>query len=293
MRLSTFMLAALLLLIFIGCNEGGNKDFSLTSIDYKQEETYASDTNAKQAGVKEEQKQKPGDIERVTGQDWEKKIIKTATINIEAKDYSKYYTALYASVKRVGGYVAQEDQSHSEYKTENIVSLKVPVDQFEEAIDLIVTGTGHEKLIEKKIGSEDVTGQIVDTKARLEAKRQVRLRYLELLKQAKNMEEVLQVQNEINDLQEQIELAASRISYLNGSAAYSTIHLTFFQVLNPSASIDTEPSFFVRVSNAFRNGWEVIQHLLLGLISIWPVLIIIAGLWIGFKKWKLAKPKTA
>ena len=293
MKLSTLMLAALLLLIFIGCNKGRNHDLTLATVDHKKEEkNYATDSIGP-TGVANEHQQKPNENAGIPNPDWDKKIIKTANLNLEVKDYNKYYSVLYASVKRIGGYVAQEDQTQSEYKTENVVAIKVSVAQFDQAVSLVINGTGHEKLIEKKITSADVTGEVVDTKSRLEAKRQVRIRYLELLKQAKNMEEVLLVQNEINDLQEQIEMAAGRMSYLTQSAAYSTIHLTFFQVLNPSASINTEPSFFVKIKNAFANGWNFIKQLLLGLISIWPLLIAIAGVWFAFKRWKLSKVKTA
>jgi hypothetical protein len=52
----------------------------------------------------------------------------------------------------------------------------------------------------------------------MEARKKVRDRYIELLKQAKNMSEVLQVQNEINNTQVEVEGAAGRI-------ACSVIHL--------------------------------------------------------------------
>lgn len=288
------MLAALLLLICIGCNEIRTQDVSLTESTLKKEEQgYIADTASLPGTSNEAEQQNPAGTLNVPKPDWDKKIIKTATVSLEVKDYNKYYSVLYASVKRTGGYVAQENQSQTDYKTENVVTIKVPVAQFDEAVRLLINGTGEEKLIEKKIGSEDVTGEIVDTKSRVEAKRQVRLRYLDLLKQARNMEEILKVQNEINDLQEQIEMASGRMSYLNQSAAYSTIHLTFFKVLNPSAAIDTEPSFSVKLKNAFQNGWDFIKLLVLGLISIWPLLLLITGVWIGFKQWKSSKIKTA
>jgi hypothetical protein len=287
------MLAALLLLAFIACNRENN-DIALTTSDIKQEQkAYATDTAVLPGITDNEEQQQPNRSRGDVVHDWDKKIIKTASLNVEVKDYQKYYTALYASVRRVGGYVAQENQTQSEYKTENVVAIKVPVTQFDEAVNLLINGTGQERLIEKKIGSDDVTGEVVDTKSRLEAKRQVRLRYMDLLKQAKNMGEVLQVQNEINDLQEQIEMAAGRMSYLNNAAAYSTINLTFYQVLNPSAGINTEPSFVVKLVSAFQNGWDFIKLLLLGLISIWPFLILFGGVWLGFKKWRSSRVKTA
>jgi hypothetical protein len=292
MKWLLFMLAALLLVVCIACNEAQNKVSDITLADAKDEEKpYVSDT----IGQTEKYERQPAGTRNIpsnANQDWEKKIIKAATLNIEAKDYNKYYSFLQESVKSVGGYIAQEDQAQTEYKKANVVVIKVPVAQFDEAVSVFVNGTGQDKLLEKQIASQDVTSQVVDTKSRLEAKRQVRLRYLELLKQARNMGEVLQVQNEINELQEQIEMAAGRIAFLSQSSAYSTINLTFFQVLNPSASIDIEPSFFLRMASAFEDGWNFIKLLLLGIISIWPLLLGVAGMWLGFKKWKSYKPKT-
>jgi len=288
------MLAALLLMICLGCSKSKNQDVSLSIVDAKQEDrAYIADTTTPVNSQYEQQPQKENENQNPVNLDWDKKIIKTATLQVETKDYKKYYSSIYPSVKRVGGYVAQEDQNQTEYKNENVLTIKVPVQQFDEALGILINGTGNEKLVEKKIGSEDVTGQVIDVMSRLEAKREARLRYLDLLKQAKNMQEVLQVQKEINDLQEEIEMAAGRMSYLNHSADYSTIQLTFFQVLNPSAHTDKEPSFFLKLVKAFENGWNFIQQLLLGLISIWPLIIVVAGIWLGFRKWKLAKVKTA
>ena len=292
MTFTSSMLSALLILLCIACNNGKTNSSDVAVKDIKTEESYAGDSVGLPAAMQQEQ-QKPGKNGDLSGIDWDKKIIKTATLQVEVKNYSKYYSTMYEIVKSMGGYIAQENQSQSDFKTENIVTIKIPVMQFNEATTLLINGTGNEKLKEKNIGSEDVTTQVVDTKSRLEAKRQVRLRYLDLLKQAKNMDEVLQVQKEINALQEEMEMAAGRMTYLNQSAAYSTINLTFYQVLNPSASSDKEPGFLLKLVNAFRNGWIFIQHLILGLTSIWPLFILIGGVWLGIKKWRVSKIKTA
>ncbi len=42
--------------------------------------------------------------------------------------------------------------------------------------------SGSVKMVEKKITTEDVTGEVVDTKSSLLAKAQMRLKYLEFLK---------------------------------------------------------------------------------------------------------------
>jgi len=224
-------------------------------------------------------------------QDWNKKIIKTANLNLEVKDYNVYNSSLREKLKQFGGYIAQEEQSQSEYKIENILTIKIPVDQFDDAVNSISSNV--KELNEKKITSEDVTTEVIDTRSRLEAKKQVRLRYLDLLKQAKNMEEILSVQSEINGIQEQIESAAGRMEYLQHSSSFSTIHLTFYQVLNGAAIDSDKPAFSTRITNAFRFGWNWIGELSIGIVSIWPLLLAVFAIIIFYKRANRSKPKQA
>ena len=207
--------------------------------------------------------------------DWDKKIIKTATVKLEVKDFKKYDAIIHATTRKYGGYIAQEEQNLTDERSETILSIKVPVQQFETMMNELAAADV--KIIERKIASQDVTGEVIDTKSRLEAKRQVRLKYLDFLKESKNMEDVLKVQAEINELQEEIEAAAGRIDYLSHQAAYSTINLSFYQPVNGFKPVDVSPSFFTRVSHAFKTGAEWIADIFVALISIWPLLLIIIG----------------
>ena len=246
-----------------------------------------------QNDTKKQKQEKPQEpVQTQPKIDWDKKIIKTATLNLEIKNYNDFYKSIREKVAQLGGYVAQEQQTETDYKIENTLSIKIPVDQFDIALSQVTTNV--EKINTKLVTSEDVTGEVVDTKSRIEAKRQIRLRYLDLLKQAKNMGEILNVQSEINDVQEQIESASGRVSYLTHSSAYSTINLTFYQVLNATAKIDdSSPSFATRISKAFGIGWSWIGELFVGLISIWPLLLLITGIIFYFKRNKIVKTKTA
>lgn len=224
-------------------------------------------------------------------QDWDKKIIKNASLNLEVKDYNTFSASLREKIKNLGGYIAQEEQTQSDYKIENSITVKVPVDQFDNAVVQLTANT--EKINEKKITSQDVTTEFIDTKSRMESKKQVRLRYMDLLKQAKNMEEILNVQSEINEIQEEIESAAGRIEYLGHSSTFSTIHLTYFQILNSSAKDSNKPSFGTELSNAFKTGWNWFGDLFVGLVSVWPLFLLIFTGIIIYKKTKLQKPKQA
>lgn len=223
--------------------------------------------------------------------DWDRKIVKTANLNLEVKDFNSFYKFLKNSVSNVGGYVAQESQSQDEYKIVNTVSIKVPVDQFDNALTVLLDGA--KTIKEKTVNSADVTGQIIDTKSRLEAKKQVRMKYLELLQQAHKMDDILSVQTEINEIQENIEAANGQLASLGHSAAFSTINATYFQVLNDAAQKDDgKSSFGKEIKGAFSTGWNWLAGVFIALLNIWPIILILTFLGIVINRRLSAKPKT-
>jgi hypothetical protein len=302
------LLAALLLWFFIACNDKSSvaeqksaADVALlkTTDNYRPEESNKSyetaDTIAAPAPLKEEEAPKQaGAPSPSQNNDWDKKIIKNATLVVEAKNQKSFNDFVHEQVKRTGGYVAEEEQTKSDYKIENIATIKVPVDQFDNLVKSL-TSVKDENIVTQKVTSQDVTGEVIDTRARTEAKRQIRLRYLDLLKQAKNMEDILKVQEEINNIQEEIEAGAGQVKYLTHAAAYSTVQLTFYEILNPSAEDNRSPGFGTRVLNALGNGMDWLGELLVVLLTLWPLWLLAAALVWGFRRWRKTKPdpKTA
>ncbi|MBK9380626.1 MAG: DUF4349 domain-containing protein [Chitinophagaceae bacterium] len=253
-------------------------------------QNYIADSAA--SPQKEEKQQQPKEKKQpLVNAEWDKKIIKTALLNLEVKDYTGYYSSLREKIKNLGGYIAQEEQRQSAYKIENTLVIKVPVEQFDNA--LVQLTDKAEKLNEKKITSQDVSAEYIDIRSRMESKKQVRQQYIALLKQAKNMEDILNVQSEINSIQEEIEAAAGRVEFLGHSSAYSSINLTYYQVLNSSASDNDKPSFGTRISAAFKTGWEWITSLFVGLVSVWPLCLVTFFALIFYRRMKPAKVKQS
>lgn len=297
MKTKLSITAILLAAVFISCNHKGKDQYAFKDSEITELKGTVSDQNSS-----EEKKQIPvgkfsplptdsagAPIQTIpaSNPDWDSKIIKTATLRLEIKDFKKYNDYVHNTVRQFGAYVAQEDQNLSDEKSETTITIKVPVTQFEPMMNKLPADDS--KVMEKKISTEDVTGEVVDTKSRLEAKKQMRLKYMEFLKQSKNMEEVLQVQNEINGIQEQIESAAGRVAFLSNQSAMSTINLTFYQPMEGYKPADATPSFLTRIGNAFKTGVSWIAELFVGLVSIWPLLLIVFAAYFGWKKLKPAK----
>jgi hypothetical protein len=301
-------LIAVSMLTLLSCHSVNEKDVEsgkekeiadLTVMDVKQfappgvkmeEETRADFEND---GQEDKQlppgdKQLPGKPAAATTQDWTRKIIKTADINVEVKDHELFYNLLYEKVKNLGGYISSEEQTQDDYRIQNHLIIKVPVAQFDNAI----TGIDKDVLnvVQRKISSQDVTAEVIDTRSRMMAKKKVRQRYTELLGMAKTMEDVFTVEKEINSIQEDIEAADGRLSYLGHASAYSTINFTYFQVLNAAAKKMGDPGFGTQLKDALSAGMSWISWLLLSAISVWPLwLFAVSGYWLFKRRFRKIK----
>jgi hypothetical protein len=211
-------------------------------------------------------------VATTTTADWERKIIKTADLAVELKDYARYDKDMRAQLKNFGAYIASEEQRSDGLRISNTMAIKVPVAQFDNLVNSF-GGEGAE-VVQKRISSDDVSGELVDIRSRTEAKKQVREKYLQLLKQAKNMKEILEVQTEINSLQEEIEAANASATFLSHQSAFSTVNLTYYQLLTDTPHSAT-PTFITRLTNGFMQGLQGIGSLLVLAVTIWPLVLVV------------------
>jgi len=288
---------AAIAMLALACNSAASNKKSARISDVQLEKIKSEDQIAKSAsadttaiGVINDEPEKfkaPPPIKTII--DWDKKIIKTADIKLELKDYGNYNKTIHSNLKIYGAYIAKEEQSQLDGLLQNTVTIKVPVDRFDDLVNSF-NGDGI-TVIEKKINTEDVTADYIDGKARLEAKKQVREQYLQLLKQAKNMKDVLTVQQEINNIQEEIESVNGRINYLSHQAAYSTINLNYYQYLFGKNPLNNHPTFITKIYDAFKDGFSLIGNLSIFIVTIWPLIVaaIVVVLIIKKKKWRTQK----
>lgn len=294
MKITTACGVLLAITIFLSCNEADKK--SSLAENSQISGLVTTDRNTDHTNTAGDNEQVPVSTDSVAGHvhanqvntndptpgiDWDKKIIKNATVKYEVKSFDQFNKEMRERVIKFGGYIAQENNYRHEDRKEVSLVIKVPVQQFEPMMNDISGKDARQ--VERTIKSEDVTGQVVDTRSRLEAKKEMRQKYLEFLRQSKNMEEVLKVQAEINSIQEEIEAAAGRIQYLNKSAAFSTINFSFYEPIEGFKAPVEDNSFWHKTGSAFSRGGEMVKGLMLAIISIWP--LILAGL-IGLLVWK-------
>ncbi len=201
------------------------------------------------------------------------KIIKTANIKFRVRNYKQSQVNIAEIIKKYQAYIASENEQNIYDSLENTMSIRVPANKFDLLIESLLKESDY--LDYKNIQAQDVTAEFIDNEARLKAKRQVERRYLAILNRADNVKDILEVESQLGQIREEIEATEGQLKYLNDQVNYSTITLVFYQTLNrlPQA----ENSFFYRLGEAFIKGWNALLSLFVGLIYLWPFLLIIGG----------------
>ena len=259
-------LAIFLSLIILGCM---GKESSYESVSSYKEETKASSLYDEEYSAYEQD----GAISSKDKEIIPEKIIKSASISIEIEDYEESIAKIKESVKKWKAYISEEDERNYSYQISNTLIIRVPAKYFDSLIADIIKDV--KQVDTKSISSLDVTEEYIDIETRLKTKREYEKRYLKLLAQAKNIEEILKVEEQIRIIREEIEAKQGRLKYLNDRIGYSTITLNIYQYFDDLY----KPGFFKKSLEAFEGGWKGLKVFIIGLFYIWPVwVILITGL---------------
>lgn len=205
------------------------------------------------------------------------RLIKTAELDLLSTNIQKSKLALDKLVTLNEGYYGNELFERNQFRATYTLELRVPAAHFEQVLSGI--SKGKDQLLAKNVHTKDVSEDYADTETRIQSKRAYLNRYQELLKQAKNVDELLRMEEEIRNLIEEIESREAHLHFLKSQISYSTVQITltqkFKQAVKPE---EPETGFGADALEALANGWQGIQRLLLNLLKVWPVLILIAGI---------------
>lgn len=216
-----------------------------------------------------------------------KKIIKDGRLGIKVTELEKAKSRIDTLVKNNGGYYANENFNNTDYEASYNLRIRIPTDKFEKFIAEAESGDG--EILYKQIDARDVTDQFIDLETRLETKRNYLTRYRELLKQAKNVKEILEIEEKIRGLEEEIESTTGRLKYLGDLVDYSSLDLMISKRKEFRYTPGERDKFTERLKQSLSKGWIGFVDFLLFLIRIWPFWIIVSVLFYFWKRIKNRK----
>jgi hypothetical protein len=213
-------------------------------------------------------------------------LIYRAEVRLRVNNMARTSARLDSLVRRSGGYLSASQQTRdddiSEWRQE--MTIRVRPGRFQS----LLTALDHLGTVEnKKLSTDDVTAQHADVSARLRTKRAVEQRYVALLSKAQKIKDILDIEEKIGQVREEIESTESRLKTLNDEVTYSTIQLTCYQPIAQAVPDAPVISLASRVVEAFYGGWSLLTSLLVGVVGMWPLLLLGAAAWWGVRRWRL------
>lgn len=208
------------------------------------------------------------------------KIIKTARLRYPTQDLKASFDAIYKSAKIYKAYI-QNDNSGTDYGSYyRNLTIRIPNTSFDAFIAEISKGVTHFDV--KEIAAQDVTEEFVDVTARLKAKHNLESRYLEILKKATKVSEILEIEKELSKIREEIEVAEGRLNYLENRVAMSTISIEMYT--EKAEGTGTRVSYGSKMWNAITSGFNGLSSFFLGLLQIWPFILIFVVVFIFVRR---------
>ena len=273
-----FLLSLSIVILSLACSNGGSNanisdELEDVNMDYAVSETIMSSKQVLPAAN--------------SGRTFEQKLIKESYLNFETQDLDKTYNHIIRFIKQSGGFIQDDNSNKSYNRISRHLVVRLPSVEFQKTIDSISNYVDF--FDTKRISSRDVTEEFIDIEARLKAKQTLEKRYLELLSKAKNVKEILDIERELSKIREEIEAKQGRLKYLKNKVSLSTINIEFYKLTSESS---VTVSYGAKMWNAIKSGFNGISLFFLGILHIWPFIIIVILLLFFIKKWiKKKQPK--
>ncbi len=201
------------------------------------------------------------------------KIIKNAQIQFQVKNMNESHSRILSCLKAYNAYIGSDNSSTSGYQLQSDVVIRVPSESFDTLLKDILKESIYTNY--SSTTTEDVTAQFVDIEARMKTKKDVEQRYTALLREAKKIQDILDIEEKLRVIREEIESAEGQLRLMKDQVSYSTISLNMYQKLDYQPEPNT--GFVSSVLEAFIKGWRSMTDLFIGVIRVWPFVLI----WIG------------
>lgn len=196
-------------------------------------------------------------------------LIKTGNIGFESEDVYDTRAKVNGLIKQFNAYVSSESEDYYGNRINQYMTIRIPNKYFETFVDALCDGI--DRFDNKNIYVEDVTDEFVDTETRIANKKALEQKYIALLEKAHTIEDILEIEQEINYLREDIELAEAHLKNLSSQISYSTLDLYIYEQTSTETHTEEPENEFVL---ALMGGWESVVEFFINLTYAWPALMI-------------------
>lgn len=212
-------------------------------------------------------------------------IIKTGNMNLRVNELEKAKQDVLEIVKNHNGFTSAGNYHDYGYQKTQSLTIRVPSPKFESLME-VLSKLGYVE--NQSQNAQDVSEEFVDLEARLKTKREVEKRYVALLAEAKNIKDILEVEEKLRLIREEIEAKEGRLRYLKDRISLSTINLNLTQQLD-NYSKPPKPSFFSSLTDNMEEGWNDFLSFVVVIMRLWVFWLVLVGIIFGIVRWRKSR----
>jgi vacuolar-type H+-ATPase subunit I/STV1 len=247
-------LFSLLLITLLSCTNGTNKEMALELPVMITDEVSSRQAN-----------QSSGTImpETIT----ERKVIKRGELRFQTKNIRETTNFIIVNVGELKGYISSDNVYNSEDRITQRIEIRIAAEYFDDL--LLRISDNANKIDFKSVQVQDVTEEYIDIESRLKTKKELENKYIDLLSKATTVTEILSIEKELGTLRSDIESIEGRLKYLKDQISLSTLTVEYYELTSSTLN------FSSKIGEAIAMGWKLLLGFLIGLVHLWPFVLII------------------
>lgn len=219
----------------------------------------------------------------------QQKIIKTGNLTYKVEEANKEQGRIKNLLSKYDAYLASESQNKGYDRINYNLNIKVPPQYFDSLMSELMAGN---RVDNKWINSDNVTDRFYDLQSRIVNKKKLETRYQEILSKANSVRDILEVERSLNTVRSEIESLEGQFKLLNHRISYSTLDVTFYEILPYEIADEQRPGFLARISNALSGGWQGFISFIVFAVRLWPFIILTFFVVVLFKKIRKKRNET-
>lgn len=206
----------------------------------------------------------------------ERKIIKSSQLSLETAKFNDVINSLEDMVKSYGGYIASSsidaEGIDNNYQCLIFASYKinVPSDKLDDFLD---ESSKLATVRNKSTSAEDITAQYYDNESRLKSLQIQEERYLEILKTATEVKDIIEIENALTDVRYEIENLTTCLNKISNLVDMATVNINIQEVSQETVAQSVPKTLGEKISSSFVNSLKKIKE-----FSINTVIFIIAAI---------------
>ena len=216
-----------------------------------------------------------------------RKLIRTANLTVETKEYESFLGLVNSEVNMLGGYIENTNTSNysysSSYRSTRHASItaRIPSNKLDEFLNQVSESAN---VTNRQESVEDVTLNYVDLQSHKNALIAEEKQLMNLMERAETIEDLLVIEERLTEVRYQLESMESQIRTYDNKIDYSTVYLEISEVIELTP---VEPeSVWQRIGREFTENLKSVGEGLVNFfvwfissipyLVIWAIIIFVA-----------------